>query len=59
MGVNKYAGTFAMASLNKKTCCHRKNRSVKKKYAIIFVSTQSRITRLHKYPIDPKAYLGR
>ena len=59
MGVNKYAGTFAMASFNKKTCNHRKNRSVKKKNAIIFASTPSRITRLPKYPIDPKAYLGR
>ena len=30
-----------------------------KKYAIFFASTQLRITRLRKYPIDPKAYLGR
>ena len=30
-----------------------------KKYAIVFASTQLRITRLRKYPIDPKAYLGR
>ena len=30
MGKNKYAGTFAMASFNKKPCNHRKNRSVKK-----------------------------
>ena len=29
------------------------------KYAINFASTQLRITRLRKYPIDPKAYLGR
>ena len=29
------------------------------KYAIVFASTQLRITRLRKYPIDPKAYLGR
>ena len=35
---------------------HKKNM---KKYAIVFASTQLRITRLHKYPIDPKAYLGR
>ena len=28
------------------------------KYAIVFASTQLRITKLHKYPIDPKAYLG-
>ena len=28
------------------------------KYAIVFASTQLRITRLRKYPIDPKAYLG-
>ena len=57
MGVNKYAGTFVMASFSKKTSNH-KNCSVKK-YAIVFASTQSRITRLRKYPIDPKAYLGR
>ena len=40
----------------------RKKRGViffKKKYAIVFASTQLRITRLRKYPIDPKAYLGR
>ena len=30
-----------------------------KKYAIVFASTQLRIARLRKYPIDPKAYLGR
>ena len=38
-----------------------KRRGVKKKrkYAIVFASTQLRITRLRKYPIDPKAYLGR
>ena len=30
-----------------------------KKYAIVFASTQLRINRLRKYPIDPKAYLGR
>ena len=29
------------------------------KYAIVFASTQLMVTRLHKYPIDPKAYLGR
>ena len=29
------------------------------KYAIVFASTQLRLTRLRKYPIDPKAYLGR
>ena len=29
------------------------------KYAIVFASTQLRITKLRKYPIDPKAYLGR
>ena len=31
MGVNKYAGTFGMASFSKKMCNHRKNRSVEKK----------------------------
>ena len=29
------------------------------KYAIVFASKQLRMTRLRKYPIDPKAYLGR
>ena len=61
MGVNKYANTFPMASCNKK-CNHSKKTWRKKnmkKYAIVFASTQLRITRLRKYPIDPKAYLGR
>ena len=61
MGVNKYAITFPMASCNKKTCNHRKKRGLKKimKICNCFASTQFRITRLRKYPIDPKAYLGR
>ena len=61
MGVNKYASTFPMTSCNKKRCNHRKKKWHKKlrKYAIVFASTQLRITRLRKYPIDPKAYLGR
>ena len=60
MGVNKYASTFPMASCNKKTCNHRKKRGVKNmKIHNVFASTQLRITRLRKYPIDPKAYLGR
>ena len=61
MGVNKYASTFPMASCNKKRCNHRKKTWGKKiwKYAIVFASTQLRITRLRKYPIGPKAYLGR
>ena len=60
MGVDKYASTFPMASCNKKTCNHRKKHGVKKKkYAIVFASTQLGIIRLCKYPIDPKAYLGR
>ena len=60
MGVNKYASTFPMASCNKETCNHRKKTWHKKiwKYAIVFAGTQLRITRLRKYPIDPKAYLG-
>ena len=29
------------------------------KYTVVFASTQLRITRLRKYPIDPNAYLGR
>ena len=56
MGVNKYANTFLMASCNKKTCNQRKKR---RKYTIVFTSTQLRITRWRKYPIDPKVYLGR
>ena len=37
-----------------------KKRGVKNiKIRNCFASTQSRITRLRKYPIDPKAYLGR
>ena len=61
MGVNNYAGTFQMASFNKKMCNHRKKMWRKKilKYAIVFASSQLRITRLRKYPIDPKAYLER
>ena len=60
MGVNKYASTFPMASCNKERCYHRKKwRKKIRKYAIVFASTQLRITRLRKYPIDPKAYLGR
>ena len=61
MGVNKYARTFPMASYNKERCNHRKKtwRKKKWKYAIVFASLQLRITRLRKYPIDPKAYLGR
>ena len=37
-----------------------KKRGVKnmKKNTIVFASTQLWITRLRKYPIDPKAYLG-
>ena len=60
---SKYAGTPGMASsiYNKITYVitaktwHKKY----KKYAIVFASTQLRITRLPKYPIDPKAFLGR
>ena len=59
MGVNKYAGTFAMASFNKKTCVITEKIVVLNKYTIVFASTQSKITRLRKYQIDPKAYLGR
>ena len=50
-------GTFAMATHSKKTCVITvKKCGVKKEK---FASTQLRITRLRKYPIDPKAYLGR
>ena len=60
---SKYVGTFAMASFNKKiNVCKslpKTWRKIYKKYAIVFASTQFRITRLHEYPIDPKAYLGR
>ena len=61
MGVNKYASTFPMASCNKKTCNHRKKTWCKNNMKIhnCFSSKQLRITRLHKYPMDPKAYLGR
>ena len=52
-----------MASFNKKTyVITAKNVAYvfkKNKYAIVFASTQLRITRLRKYPIDLKAYLGR
>ena len=39
--------------------CNHKKMWVKemKKYAIVFANTQSRIIRLHKYPVDWKAYL--
>ena len=51
-----------MASFNKKNmadiiCNYKKTMGKKIKYAIDFASTQLRIIRLHKYPIDPKAYL--
>ena len=61
MGVNKYTSILPLASRNKETCNHRrKKRGVKiGKYAIVFASTQLRLTKLRKYPIDPKAYLGR
>ena len=56
MGVNKYAGTS-----NKKACInHRKKEKcgvIFLKYAIVFASSQLRITRLCKYPIHP--YLER
>ena len=52
-----------MASCNKKRCNHRKRKRGIKKYEntqnFVFASKQFRITRLLKYPIDPKAYLGR
>ena len=61
MGVNKYASTFPMASsCNKKRCNQKKTwRKKNMKICNCFASTQLRITRLRKYPIDPKAYLGR
>ena len=59
MGVNKYASTFPMASCNQKRCIHRKKRGVKNmNCAIVFAITKLRLSRLRKYPIDPKAYLG-
>ena len=51
-----------MASCNKETCNHRKKTWLKKyENTQLFLHTcmQLRITRLRKYPIDPKAYLGR
>ena len=58
---SKYVGTFAMASFIKKTFVSLPKtwRKKYKKYAIVFASMQLRITRLRKYPIEPKAYLGR
>ena len=55
------ASTFPMASCTKKTCNYRKKKWRKKimKIRNVFASAQLRITRLRKYPIDPKAYLGR
>ena len=57
IGVNKYASTFPMASAscNKKRCNHRKKCGVEK-----YENTQLllRITKLRKYPINPKAYLA-
>ena len=52
-----------MASFNKKLYVITAKKVayfLKKKinYAIVLASTQLRITRLHKYPIDAKAYLG-
>ena len=63
MGMNNYAGTFPMASFNMKTCViTEKNCGVKvfrnTQLFLHFASTQLRTTRLLKYPIDPKAYLG-
>ena len=56
-----YAGKFPMPTFNTKNMvdiiCNHKKCGVKKKYAIDFASTQLRIIRLRKYPIDPKAYL--
>ena len=51
-----------MASFNKKTYVITAKKTWRKKYykyAIVFASTQLRINRLRRYPIDPKAYLGR
>ena len=61
MGVNKYASTFRWLHAIRKGVITEKKTWRKKiwKYAIVFASTQLRITRLRKYPIDPKAYLGR
>ena len=62
MGVNKYASTSPVTSCNKKMCNHRKKKRGEKKNEntqLFFASTQLKITRLRKYPIDPKAYLGR
>ena len=63
MGVNKYASTFPMDWLHAiRKCVITEKKMWRKKYIKIrncFASTQLRITRLRKYPIDPKAYLGR
>ena len=59
MGVNKYASTFPMASCNKmkKKMWHKKYENMQL-FLQVHKCTQMRITRLRKYPIDPKAYLG-
>ena len=62
MSESIYAGEYPMATFNKKIMadiiCNHEKRGVKNKiYAIDFASRQLRIIRLHKYPIDTKAYL--
>ena len=49
-----------LPAIRKRVITEKKNVAKKiGKYAIVFASTQLRITSLRKYPIDPKAYLGR
>ena len=45
-------------AIRKRVIKEKKSGIKKYEYAIVFASTQLRITRLHKYPIDRKAYLG-
>ena len=50
---------FPMASFNNSRCVITEKNVAKKKYAIVFASTQLKIIRLRKYPNYTKAYLGR
>ena len=46
-------------AIRKRVITEKKSGVKNMKKAIVFASRQLRITRLRKYPIDPKAYLGR
>ena len=61
MGVNKFASTFPMASCNTKMGNHRRKKCGVKNMKIrnCFSKYAIEDNQLRKYPIDPKAYLGR